>query len=209
MAQAGGRTFAQNAGLVAGLAALAASLTVEPPAGMTPGAWVVAGTMVLMACWWATEALPFAATSLVPLALLPPLGATSASELAQGYGNTTLFLILGGFLLGLAMERCNLHRRIAYAIVARAGGHPQGLVLGMMCATGFISMWAQNTSTSLMMLPVALSVATIVAPEGSVSDRSAAAYALYRRLGFETVAKSTRYRAERAMVLAALEGAQR
>jgi sodium-dependent dicarboxylate transporter 2/3/5 len=174
MAQAGGRTFAQNAGLVAGLAALAASLTVEPPAGMTPGAWVVAGTMVLMACWWATEALPFAATSLVPLALLPPLGATSASELAQGYGNTTLFLILGGFLLGLAMERCNLHRRIAYAIVARAGGHPQGLVLGMMCATGFISMWAQNTSTSLMMLPVALSVATIVAPEGSVSDRSAA-----------------------------------
>jgi sodium-dependent dicarboxylate transporter 2/3/5 len=170
----GGRSWTQIAGFAAGVVALAVTCLTEPPAGMTAGAWIVAGTMVLMACWWATEALPFAATALVPLALLPPLGAATAGELAQGYGNTTLFLILGGFLLGLAMERCNLHRRIAYAIVARAGGHPQGLVLGMMCATGFVSMWAQNTSTTLMMLPVALSVATIVAPDGSVSDRSAA-----------------------------------
>ena len=123
MTAAGGRTLAQNAGLVAGIAALAVSVLAEPPAGMTSAAWIVAGTMVLMACWWATEAMPFAATALVPLALLPPLEATSAADLAQGYGNTTLFLILGGFLLGLAMERCNLHRRIAYAIVARAGGH--------------------------------------------------------------------------------------
>ena len=95
--------------------------------------------MALMAIWWATEALPFAATALVPLAILPPLGAASAASLASGYGNTTLYLILGGFLLGLSMERCNLHRRIAYAIVARAGGNAQGLVLGMMCATGFIA----------------------------------------------------------------------
>jgi len=174
MQAAGSRTLAQNAGLLAGLAALAVTLLTDPPAGMAPGAWVVAGTMVLMACWWATEALPFAATALVPLALLPPLGVTPAADLAQGYGNTTLFLILGGFLLGLAMERCNLHRRIAYAIVTRAGGHPQGLVLGMMCATGFVSLWAQNTATTLMMLPVAVSVAAIVAPEGETSDRNAA-----------------------------------
>jgi sodium-dependent dicarboxylate transporter 2/3/5 len=164
----------QNGGLLAGIAALAVTVLTEPPAGMTPAAWIVAGTMVLMACWWATEALPFAATALVPLAVLPPLDATPAADLAQGYGNTTLFLILGGFLLGLAMERCNLHRRIAYAIVARAGGHPQGLVLGMMCATGFVSLWAQNTSTTLMMLPVALSVATIVAPDSGAADRNAA-----------------------------------
>ena len=165
MAAAGGRTKAQNIGLVLGLAALVSTLVIEPPAGISPAAWTVAGTMVLMAIWWATEALPFAATALVPLAILPPLGAASASSLAAGYGNTTLFLILGGFLLGLAMERCNLHRRIAYAIVARAGGQAQGLVLGMMCATGFVSMWVQNTSTTLMMLPVAVSIATIVAPD--------------------------------------------
>jgi sodium-dependent dicarboxylate transporter 2/3/5 len=174
MISAGGRTWAQNAGLLAGLAMLAATILTAPPEGMAPEAWIVAGAMALMACWWATEALPFAATALVPLALLPPLGAASAADLAQGYGNTTLFLILGGFLLGLAMERCNLHRRIAYAIVTRAGGNPQGLVLGMMCATGFVSMWAQNTSTTLMMLPVALSVATIVAPHGETTDRDAA-----------------------------------
>ena len=177
MAAAGGRTRAQNIGLVLGLAVLAATLVTEPPAGLSLAGWQVAGTMALMAIWWATEALPFAATALIPLAILPPLGAASATDLAGGYGNTTLFLILGGFLLGLAMERCNLHRRIAYAVVARAGGNAQGLVLGMMCATGFVSMWVQNTSTTLMMLPVALSVATIVAPDTATGDRDARNFA--------------------------------
>ena len=177
MAAAGGRAKAQNIGLVLGLAALVSTLVIDPPAGISPAAWAVAGTMVLMAIWWATEALPFAATALVPLALLPPLGAASASSLAAGYGNTTLFLILGGFLLGLAMERCNLHRRIAYAIVARAGGQAQALVLGMMCATGFVSMWVQNTSTTLMMLPVAVSIAAIVAPDTAAGDRNARNFA--------------------------------
>ena len=172
MAAASGRTTAQNTGLLLGILVFAATLVTEPPDGMTPAGWQVAGAMALMALWWATEALPFAVTALVPLAALPPLGAASAVDLAQGYGNTTLFLILGGFLLGLAMERCNLHRRIAYAIVARAGGHAAGLVLGMMCATGFVSLWVQNTSTTLMMLPVAVSVATIVAPDTATGDRN-------------------------------------
>ena len=173
MTAANGRTTVQNVGLLLGLAALLATFVTAPPEGVSPAAWTVAGTMALMAIWWATEALPFAATALIPLCILPPLGAASAADLAGGYGNTTLFLILGGFLLGLAMERCNLHRRIAYAIVARAGGHPQGLVLGMMCATGFVSLWVQNTSTTLMMLPVALSVATIVAPDVDAADLEA------------------------------------
>ena len=172
------RTIAQDTGLVLGVAVFAATLLIVPPAGLPPGAWQVAGTMTLMAIWWATEALPFAATALVPLAVLPPLGAASATSLAQGYGNTTLYLILGGFLLALAMERCNLHRRIAYTIVCWAGGHPQGLVLGMMCATGFVSMWASNTSTTLMMLPVAMSVATIVSPDAAADDRNAKNFAI-------------------------------
>ena len=172
------RTIAQDTGLVLGAAVFAATLLTVPPAGLPPGAWQVAGTMTLMAIWWATEALPFAATALVPLAVLPPLGAASATSLAQGYGNTTLYLILGGFLLALAMERCNLHRRIAYTIVCWAGGHPQGLVLGMMCATGFVSMWASNTSTTLMMLPVAMSVATIVSPDAAADDRNAKNFAI-------------------------------
>ncbi|MEX1993038.1 MAG: DASS family sodium-coupled anion symporter [Steroidobacteraceae bacterium] len=177
MASSSGRTVTQNLGLVLGAAALAMTLMTEPPAGISLAGWQVAGVMALMALWWATEAIPFAATALVPLAVLPPLGAASASSLAAGYGNTTLYLILGGFLLALAMERCNLHRRIAYTIVSWAGGHPQGLVLGMMCATGFVSMWAQNTSTTLMMLPVALSVAVIVAPDAGTGDRDARNFA--------------------------------
>jgi len=172
-----GRSIAQNIGLVAGIAALAFVLLADPPEGLSLAAWQVTGVMTLMALWWATEALPFAVTSLVPLAVLPALGATPASDLAQGYGNTTLYLILGGFLLALAMERCNLHRRIAYTIVSWAGGHPQGLVLGMMCATGFVSMWAQNTSTTLMMLPVAMSVAALVAPDAEEGDIDARNFA--------------------------------
>lgn len=177
MTQVTGRTAAQIAGLLLGIAAFLAAVMTEPPAGLSAAAWTVAGVMVLMAAWWATEAVPFAVTALVPLAVLPPLRAASASDLAGGYGNSTLYLILGGFLLALAMERCNLHRRIAYAIVSRAGGHPQGLVLGMMCATGIVSMWAQNTSTTLMMLPVAMSVATIVAPDAAGDDRDAQNFA--------------------------------
>jgi sodium-dependent dicarboxylate transporter 2/3/5 len=172
-----GRTIVQNAGLALGIVALVLTLVTEPPADLTPSAWRVAGTMVLMALWWATEALPFAATALIPLAVLPAAGAVPAASLAAGYGNTTLFLILGGFLLALAMERCNLHRRIAYAIVSRAGGHPQGLVLGVMCATGFVSLWASNTSSTLMMLPVAMSIAIIVSPDAAADDRNARNFA--------------------------------
>lgn len=167
------RTKVQNAGFVLGLAALAATLIVEPPTGLPPAAWTVAGVLTLMALWWSTEALPLAATALMPLAVLPLLDAVSAETLAGGYGNTTLFLILGGFLLALAMERSELHRRIAYNIVVHAGGHPQGLVFGMMCATGFVSMWVSNTSTTLMMLPVAMSIAAIVAPDPAADDRNA------------------------------------
>jgi len=173
MAERIARTAIQNSGLVLGLAALAVTQIVDPPAGMPPEAWTVAGLLVLMALWWSTEALPLAATALMPLAMLPLFDAVTAETLAGGYGNTTLFLILGGFLLALAMERSELHRRIAYNIVVIAGGHPQGLVLGMMCATGFVSMWVQNTSTTLMMLPVAMSVALIVAPDAATEDRDA------------------------------------
>ncbi|MGQ0385079.1 MAG: SLC13 family permease [Gammaproteobacteria bacterium] len=173
MTEATGRTTVQNIGLALGIVVFVAVSLMDPPAGLSVPSWIVAGTMILMAIWWATEALPFAATALAPLAILPPLGAATASDLAAGYGNTTLYLILGGFLLALAMERCNLHRRIAYAIVSWAGGHPQGLVLGMMCATGFVSMWTQNTSTTLMMLPVAMSVAAIVSPEPEAGDANA------------------------------------
>jgi sodium-dependent dicarboxylate transporter 2/3/5 len=167
----GARGPLQWAGLAAGLAALAATLLIAPPEGVTEAAWRTGGVTLLMAIWWATEAMPLAATALVPVTVLPALGAGDLDKVGGGYGNSTVFLILGGFLLALAMERWNLHKRVAYSIVVRAGARPRLLVLGMMAATAFVSMWTSNTSTALMMIPVAISIAAVVAPDAALATR--------------------------------------
>jgi sodium-dependent dicarboxylate transporter 2/3/5 len=154
-----------------GLALFGAVLLAPEPAGVSPLAWRTAAVAVLMAVWWATEALPIAATAMLPLALGPLLGIVPVERAGHGYGSSTIFLILGGCLLALALERCNLHRRIAYAIVGRAGSSARRLVLGVMVATAFVSMWVSNTSTTLMMLPVAVSIAGLVAPDHAGADR--------------------------------------
>jgi len=113
---------------------------------------------VLMAAWWMTGAIPLAATALLPLVLFPLLGILPGREVAPLYLNSVIFLYVGGFLIALAMERWNLHRRIALGIVAAVGGGPQRLVLGFMVATAFLSMWISNTATAVMMFAIALSV---------------------------------------------------
>ncbi len=172
------RSPLQTGGFVVGLIALGIALLTDAPAEMSQAAWTTAGVTVLMAIWWTTEALPLAATALVPITVLPMCGAGDLETVGGGYGNSTVFLILGGFLIALAMERWDLHKRIAYSIVVRAGGRPRLLVLGMMAATAFVSMWTSNTSTTLMMIPVALSIAEVVAPAGreaTASERNFAA----------------------------------
>jgi sodium-dependent dicarboxylate transporter 2/3/5 len=111
-----------------------------------------------MAIWWLTEALPLAATALLPLALFPLLGVATGKAIAGAYINSTIFLFLGGFLLALAMERWQLHRRIALLIIGVAGGRPDTLVLGFMLAAALLSMWISNTATAIMMLPMALAI---------------------------------------------------
>jgi sodium-dependent dicarboxylate transporter 2/3/5 len=106
---------------------------------------------------------------MLPLAAGPLLGVADVETAGHGYGSSTIFLILGGCFLALALERWNLHRRIAYLIMTRAGSSASGLVLGVMTATAFVSMWVSNTSTTLMMLPVAASLASLVVPD---HDRS-------------------------------------
>jgi len=140
-------------------------LWLPAPAGFEPVAWRTAAVAALMAVWWATEALPIPATAMLPLAAGPLLGIVPVERAGHGYGSSTIFLILGGCLLALALERWHLHRRIAFLIVARAGTSARMLVLGVMAATAFVSMWVSNTSTTLMMLPVAVSIAALVAPE--------------------------------------------
>ena len=165
MNQSAPRSTAQRVGLWLGLGLFVALLWLPEPAGFAQPAWRAAALATLMAIWWATEALPIAATAMLPLAAGPLLGIVAVERAGHGYGSSTIFLILGGCLLALALERWELHRRIAYLIVTRAGSSARGLVFGVMAATAFVSMWVSNTSTTLMMLPVAVSIAAIVAPE--------------------------------------------
>jgi len=159
------RTPAQRVGLWLGVALFVLLLMLPAPEGFAPAAWRTAALAVLMAVWWSTEALPIPATAMLPLAAGPLLGIVPVERAGHGYGSSTIFLILGGCLLALALERWDLHRRIAFHIVLRAGASARRLVLGVMSATAFLSMWVSNTSTTLMMVPVAVSIAGLVAPD--------------------------------------------
>jgi sodium-dependent dicarboxylate transporter 2/3/5 len=167
------RSTAQRVGLWLGLALFAGMLLAAPPDGFPLPAWRTAAVTVLMAVWWSTSAIPLAATALIPLVAFPVLGVIDSEDVGAPYASSTIFLILGGFLIGLSMERWRLHQRIAFNIVARVGGEPRRLVLGLMIATAFVSMWVSNTSTALMMLPVALSIAAVVAPPSDDPDTEA------------------------------------
>lgn len=127
------------------------------------GAKLTAAVAALMAVWWMTEALPIPATSLLPLVAFPVLGTdVEMDTVGASYGNPIIFLFLGGFLIALAMQRWNLHRRIALITLSIMGDRPGPMIAGFMVATGFISMWVSNTATAVMMLPIGISVLMIV-----------------------------------------------
>ncbi|NCP17802.1 MAG: DASS family sodium-coupled anion symporter [Erythrobacter sp.] len=123
---------------------------------------IVAAIGTLMAVWWITEALPLSVTSLLPIVLIPALTQRTIGETTAPYASPIVFLFLGGFLIAIAMEKCNLHRRIALMTLRRVGTEPRMIVLGMMIATGFLSMWVSNTATTLMMLPIGFSILALV-----------------------------------------------
>lgn len=149
-------------GLILGPLFLLITLALPAPEGMVPQAWAALGLMLLMSTWWATEAIPIPATALVPIVLIPALGLGDIRSATTPYANPIIFLFLGGFTLGLAMQRWNLHRRIALIILRRVGYKPRRQIAGFMIATAFLSMWVSNTATSIMMLPIALSVIAMV-----------------------------------------------
>ena len=144
-----------------------ATLLMPAPTGFEGTSWQVLGLVGWMALWWALEAIPLAATALLPIIIVPLLGVPDARTVLAEYANPSVLLLLGGFLVALAMERWQLHRRMAFAIMLKVGTEPRRLVLGMMLATGFISMWVSNTSSALMMLPVAIAIASMTAPIGA------------------------------------------
>ena len=151
---------AQRIGFVLGLAAFLLTLILPAPAGMPVLAWPVAGLVVWMATWWMTEAVPLTATALLPFVVLPLLGVSDANTTAATYYSPILFLILGGAFIALAVERTGLHRRLALAILARVGesGGSTALLFAFMIAAGLLSTIISNTSTALIMMPMALAV---------------------------------------------------
>ena len=161
-AETGRTVLVRRIGLGAGLIA-ALLIYLVMPADVPHAAKLTAATAVLMATWWMTEALPIPATALVPLVIFPVLSPeVGFDDVGASYGNNIIFLFMGGFMLALAMQRWNLHKRIALAIVGAIGTSPSLLILGFMIATGFISMWVSNTATAVMMLPIGVSVLVLV-----------------------------------------------
>jgi len=141
-------------------------------AEMSVDARIVAAIATLMAVWWMSEAIPLAATSLLPIVLIPALTARSVGETTASYASPIVFLFLGGFLIAIAMEKWGLHRRIALLTLRRVGVTPFRIVLGMMLATGFLSMWVSNTATTLMMLPIGFSILALVSGRGMAGGGS-------------------------------------
>lgn len=154
------RYSARGWGFAFGATAMIATVALPAPAGMSEQAWIVAGLVVLMAAWWMTEAIPLTATALMPFLVLPFAGVMTAGETAAEYYSPILFLILGGAFIALAIERTGLHRRLALAILDRIGssGGAGRLLLAFMVTAAVLSMAISNTSTTLIMVPMALAV---------------------------------------------------
>jgi len=157
-------------GLALGGITFAGLLALPPPDALSSDAWRVVAIALLMAIWWATEALPLSATALVPICLFPFFGIASITETTAPYAHPVLFLLLGGFIIALAMERWNLHRRIALSILNLVGTRPAYLIGGFMATTAALSMWISNTATTAMMLPITLSVIATLREETAEGD---------------------------------------
>ncbi|MBU2951077.1 SLC13 family permease [Tamlana agarivorans] len=141
-----------------------------------PEVTYTAAIAFLMAFWWVTEALPIGITSFLPIVLFPTLGVLDGKSISDAYINYVIFLFIGGFVMALAMEKWNLHKRIALKILSLVGGSPFRIMLGFMLASSFLSMWMSNTATAMMMLPIAFSVTTAleeVYGEGKISSFAA------------------------------------
>lgn len=150
--------YRQRSGLILGPLAAIGGYLAGAPAGLTPAEWSVALVAILMAIWWISEALPLAATALVPIVAFPLLGVLPAGEVTEAYGNDLIYLFLGGFFIAVTMQRWQLHRRIALHTISLVGPSPRRVILGFMLATAGLSMWISNTATAMMMLPIALAV---------------------------------------------------
>jgi len=157
--------------LVGGLILFSTILLMPLPEGMTFSGKRLFAVIALMACWWIGEGTAIAVTALLPLILFPLLGIMSSKQVAPNYANHFVFLFLGGFMIALAMEKWNFHKRLALWIIVLIGTGVKRIVLGFMMASAFLSMWISNTATTMMLLPVGMAVVGQVARQSTLNGR--------------------------------------
>lgn len=160
----------RRAAVLVGPGIAGAMLLAGAPEGLEFAGWAAIALLAWMATWWITEAVPPAVTALLPLVVLPLVGAATPAAAAAPYADPVIFLFIAGFMLAAAVEKWGLHSRIAFNIALRAGASPRRLLLGFLVATAALSMWISNTATALMMMPIALGVARALPPraEGAI-----------------------------------------
>ena len=152
----------KSLGFFVGIIASLIVLFLPESDGLAPEAQRAAAIFVLMGIWWATEAVPIAITALIPLVFFPLLGVASIEATAAPYANKNIFLFLGGFFLSLAIQKCNLHKRIALTILKFTGTRGKSIIAGFMVSSCLLSMWIMNTSTTIMLLPIGLAIIAVV-----------------------------------------------
>ena len=128
------------------------------PAGLTKAANGVLASTLWIAVWWILEVIPIAVTALLPIVLFPLTNSLSLPATTASFGHKYIFLYIGGFILAIAIERWNLHRRIALTVINFIGTNVKSIILGFMVATAFLSMWISNTATAVMMLPIGMAI---------------------------------------------------
>ncbi|MBL7870401.1 MAG: DASS family sodium-coupled anion symporter [Cyclobacteriaceae bacterium] len=158
-------SFIKQTGFVAGPLSFFLVLFFADPNFISPDAHKVLAVALWMIIWWITEAAPIPITALLPLIVFPVLGVMKMSEAAAPYANPIIFLFMGGFLIAIGLEKHRLHERIALNLIRITGTSGNGIILGFLMATGFISMWISNTATAMMMLPIAVSVINLLRTE--------------------------------------------
>lgn len=151
---------------------LAAVVALIMPDSVSHEIRVTAAVAVLMGCWWITEAAPLAATALIPLVAFPAFGTADLDSIAPNYMSPIILLFLGGFILAMALQRWNLHKRIAIQIVLLIGVQPTRLIAGFMIATALLSMWVSNTATAMMMIPMGMSLVKMLEEQNLIPKKS-------------------------------------